>query len=60
MTKLKHKCEECDNSFSIHYDKEESEGDLQYCPFCAEYLFIDEEKNEDDIYFITEDDEEDE
>jgi hypothetical protein len=48
MTNINHTCENCDNTFTIKYDKEVCESDPIFCPFCAEMLFLEDENFEDD------------
>lgn len=49
MTKITHECENCGSKFSITYDEDECESDPISCPFCQEYLFLDDDEvSEDD------------
>ncbi len=48
MTKLKHECESCDSKFSISYDELNTESDPTFCPFCAEYLMLNNEYDGDE------------
>ena len=48
---IKHQCESCDSQFSISYDELNTESDPTFCPFCAEYLMLNNEydgEEEDD------------
>lgn len=45
---LKHECENCNSKFSINYKVEDCESDPLHCPFCGEYIFINEEINDED------------
>lgn len=48
MTKITHECENCGSKFSITYDEDECESDPISCPFCQEYLFLDDDEVSDD------------
>lgn len=47
MSRLHHKCPDCDSEFTITYRIENCEDDPIYCPFCASYLLDDQ--NEEDF-----------
>jgi hypothetical protein len=44
---LKHICDECDSKFKIIYDEIDCESDPQFCPFCAEYIIVDENEQDE-------------
>lgn len=50
MIKLQHECSACSSEFAIQYDEMKTETDPSYCPFCGEYLILEQEDfdNEDD------------
>jgi hypothetical protein len=48
MTVLVHNCENCDNQFKLTYDKDVCDCDPIHCPFCGEYLLVDESDCDDD------------
>jgi len=48
MKKLRHLCDTCDSEFVIEYDEEKTEMDPLHCPFCSEYMIIDDVDIEDD------------
>lgn len=49
MTKLNHECENCGSRFTITYDEEICESDPISCPFCQEYLLLEnDDLSEDD------------
>lgn len=51
MIKLQHECSACSSQFSISYNEMNTETDPTYCPFCGEYLILEQEdfdEEEDD------------
>ena len=48
--KLQHECSECGSNFTVSYNEMNTESDPTYCPFCGEYLLLENEDfdNEDD------------
>jgi predicted nucleic acid-binding Zn-ribbon protein len=49
MINLKHECSACSSKFTISYNEMNTESDPTHCPFCGEYLILNEEDfNEDD------------
>ena len=48
MSKIIHTCSECESEFIISYDENINESDPTYCPFCGEYLFIDDSIQDDE------------
>ena len=47
---LNHICESCDSEFTLNYDDLVCEDAPSYCPFCGDYLDVDEDdfENEED------------
>lgn len=43
MKTLKHTCENCDSSYKITWDENQTEDDPKFCPVCAEYILDDTE-----------------
>ena len=33
-------CPECEAEFSLNYDDAATEGEITYCPFCGEKLYL--------------------
>jgi hypothetical protein len=48
MATIKHTCENCNSKFSVSYDEKVCETDPLHCPFCAEYIFLDDDVDEDE------------
>jgi len=46
---LKHHCDNCDSKYKIIYDEDDCEDSPTYCPFCAEYIILDKEYQNEDI-----------
>jgi hypothetical protein len=46
---LKHHCDNCDSKYKIIYDEDDCEDSPTYCPFCAEYLIVNKEYQNEDI-----------
>jgi DNA replicative helicase MCM subunit Mcm2 (Cdc46/Mcm family) len=47
MTSITHTCENCDSTFTIKFDQEETDSDPSFCPFCGE-MMIEYDFNDDD------------
>jgi predicted nucleic acid-binding Zn-ribbon protein len=47
MIKLQHECSACASQFSISYNEMHTETDPTYCPFCGEYLILEQEDFDD-------------
>lgn len=45
---IKHECDNCGTKYTITYNEELSESDPIHCPFCAEFMFTEEDELEDD------------
>jgi predicted nucleic acid-binding Zn-ribbon protein len=43
MIKLQHECSACGSEFSITYNEMYTESDPTHCPFCGEYLILEQE-----------------
>ena len=43
MIKLQHECSACGTEFSITYNEMYTESDPTNCPFCGEYLILEQE-----------------
>ena len=48
MANLHHTCDNCDSEFTIKYNEEKCEDDPIYCPFCSEYILLDNENTGDE------------
>lgn len=48
MTKLHHKCNECDSEFTLLYDENACEDDPSICPFCSSYIIKEDDESSDD------------
>lgn len=48
MTSLKHTCGSCDSEFTIEYDDMQTDSDPIICPFCGEYLVLEDDDFVDD------------
>jgi predicted nucleic acid-binding Zn-ribbon protein len=47
---INHTCSACASEFSISYDEMHTESDPSFCPFCGEYLILDEEDFDQDLH----------
>lgn len=47
MLVVNHVCENCESHFVLHYDETECESDPMHCPFCGEYIELEEDDFED-------------
>jgi predicted nucleic acid-binding Zn-ribbon protein len=47
---INHTCSACASEFSISYDEMHTESDPNFCPFCGEYLILDEEDFDQDLH----------
>lgn len=47
---INHTCSACASEFSISYDEMHTESDPNFCPFCGEYLILDEEDFDEDLH----------
>jgi len=45
MKTLDHTCHNCQSEFAINYIETVCESDPTFCPFCGEYLVLDEDLN---------------
>jgi predicted nucleic acid-binding Zn-ribbon protein len=43
MIKLNHECSACGSDFTLQYDELNTESDPNHCPFCGEYMILEEE-----------------
>lgn len=43
MLFVEHQCESCGSEFAIQYDELEVESDPMHCPFCGEYITLEED-----------------
>ena len=43
MLIVNHECESCGSDFAIQYDETECESDQMHCPFCGEYIALEED-----------------
>ena len=48
MIKLQHECSACGSNFTISYNEMYTESDPTHCPFCGEYLILDDRDLHDD------------
>lgn len=48
MASLHHICDSCDSEFTIKYNEDACEDDPIYCPFCSEYILLDNENGGDE------------
>jgi len=48
MIKLQHECSACGSNFTISYNEMYTESDPTHCPFCGEYLILDDQDLHDD------------
>lgn len=48
--RIQHTCTACSSEFTISYDEMQTESEPTNCPFCGEYLLLDDEDfgDEDD------------
>jgi predicted nucleic acid-binding Zn-ribbon protein len=47
---INHTCSACASEFSISYDEMHTESDPSFCPFCGEYLILDEEDFDQNLH----------
>jgi predicted nucleic acid-binding Zn-ribbon protein len=48
---INHTCSACGSEFGISYDEMHTETDPNFCPFCGEYLILDEDDfNDKDLH----------
>ena len=57
MIRLQHECSACASNFTISYNEMYTESDPNHCPFCGEYLILDDESFDDRDLHDDEDDE---
>jgi hypothetical protein len=48
MVSMTHTCENCDSTFTIKYDEEQTDSDPGFCPFCGEMIIEYDINNNDD------------
>jgi len=58
MKTLDHTCHNCQSEFAINYIETVCESDPSFCPFCGEYLVLDEDLNKSMNSTYGEDEEE--
>jgi len=58
MKTLDHTCHNCQSEFAINYIETVCESDPSFCPFCGEYLVLDEDLNKSMNNTYGEDEEE--
>ena len=46
--RLQHECTACGSEFAISYNEMTTESDPIHCPFCGEFLLLDDEHFEDE------------
>ena len=46
--KIHHECTACGSTFTISYDEMETESEPTNCPFCGEYLLLEDADFEDE------------
>ena len=46
--KIHHECTACGSEFTISYNEMETESEPTNCPFCGEYLLLEDEDFEDE------------
>lgn len=46
---INHTCSACSSEFSISYNEMHTESDPSFCPFCGEYLILDEDDFSEDL-----------
>lgn len=42
MVLIKHYCEKCESKFTIKYSERACEDSPSFCPFCGEYLLLED------------------
>jgi hypothetical protein len=47
---INHTCSACASEFSVSYDEMHTESDPSFCPFCGEYLILDDEDFDQDLH----------
>ena len=47
MINLRHQCSACGSQFTVTYNEMYTESDPTHCPFCGEYLLLDEDSFDD-------------
>jgi len=55
--RIQHECTACGSAFTITYDEMQTESDPSHCPFCGEYLILDDENFDDESLHDDEDEE---
>jgi predicted nucleic acid-binding Zn-ribbon protein len=45
--RIQHECTACGSEFAISYNEMNTESDPLHCPFCGEFLLLDDESFED-------------
>ena len=58
MKTLDHTCHNCQSEFAINYIETVCESEPSFCPFCGEYLVLDEDLNKSMNNTYGEDEEE--
>jgi len=53
MINLRHECTACSSQFTVSYNELYTESDPMHCPFCGEFLVLEDED------FSADDDEDD-
>ena len=53
--RLQHECTACGSDFTISYNEMHTESDPTHCPFCGEYLILDDESFGDEDLHDDED-----
>jgi predicted nucleic acid-binding Zn-ribbon protein len=48
MIKLQHECSACGSEFTITYNEMYTESDPAHCPFCGEFLVLEQDDFGDD------------
>jgi predicted nucleic acid-binding Zn-ribbon protein len=56
MINLRHECTACSSKFTVSYNELYTESDPTHCPFCGEYLILDDEDFDDGDLHDDEDD----
>jgi predicted nucleic acid-binding Zn-ribbon protein len=49
MINLRHECTACSSQFTVSYNELYTESDPTHCPFCGEYLILDDDDFDDEI-----------
>lgn len=55
--RIQHECTACGSDFSISYNEMHTESDPIHCPFCGEFLLLDDESFDDEDLHDDEDEE---